>query len=298
MSFSLPLRLPLPRPSTLLILLGTLPLTAPTAYLLYLRLTTAPHVTSRTGRYRHRKSTKTSSSSTSSSTESDAEPPSPTPPLSIPSLLPASPSHTIMYERVTSHPLPLSSLKYHDGQEFSNLLTAYLRTTMKAFARTPQARMIRKALEDGRNYDGGGVTVSGKGDVTEVADSFEDRCIDEMRFGIGERVNGVYVVGYRGVGPAGGEEVGGGERVELRLQVPEGYKGPGAAVEGIIVAGVEGVEGDVGSEGERRVVMVNETWLWRAEGEKKVLLEGVIGKWLHGLLAGWLVVKGMGAVMV
>ncbi|PGH35580.1 hypothetical protein GX50_01561 [[Emmonsia] crescens] len=283
LSIPLPSTMRLPAPSTrtsALLLLGILPFAAPTAYLLYLRLTTVRHITSSTGRY-HPPTTDKSKSKPSSST------PAPPPPLpvTIPIYLCTSTSHTIMYERVTSHPTPLTSL----NDAFSTpdtiptlLLTTYLRTTMKAFSGTPQAYMIRSALN---------------GHAART--TFDNDYIDALEFVPGDRVNGVYVVTYRGRGLAGW-----GERVELTLEAPVGYTGAGREVEGMIVVGVEEV-GDEREEEEgereqeaRSILLVNETWLWREEGGRPVMLENVVGRWLHGLLAGWLVVKGLRVVTI
>ena len=49
-------------------------------------------------------------------------------------------------------------------------------------------------------------------------------------------------------------------------------------------------------EGGNKVKFVNETVLWRGVSDKPTLLEGCMGRWLHTFMAGWLVVKGIGAV--
>ncbi|EER41438.1 conserved hypothetical protein [Histoplasma capsulatum H143] len=283
-------RLPTPRTSALL-LLSILPLAAPAACLLYLRLTTVRYITSSTGRYRRPPTVDKSKSSAPSSSTSSTPPHLPLPPLTLPAHLTTSPAHTIIYERVTSLPIPLSSLNSAASTPATTttttpaLLTTYLRTTMKVFSRTPQAYVIRSAL---------------KGNPAHA--TFDDACIDALEFVPGDRVNGAYVVTYRGEGP---EQDGSGsrggknsadwcERVEMRLETPAGYTGPGQDVEGVIVVGVEGVgEGEQGG-----ILLVNETWMWRGQAEKPVMLEGVVGRWLHGLFAGWLVVKGMRAITV
>ncbi|OAX79819.1 hypothetical protein ACJ72_05859 [Emergomyces africanus] len=294
LSIPLPSTVRLPTPSTrtsALLLIGILPVAAPTVYLLYLRLTTVRHITSSTGRY-HPAAPIDKKSGSKPQSPSSPEPPHPPLPLSIPAHLPTSPSHIIMYERVTSHAIPLSSLSLNDATSSADqsnnippaLLTTYLRTTMKAFSRTPQAYLIRSALKG-----------------NSASTTFDDSCIDALEFVPGDRVNGVYVVTYRGEG-RGGDVACLGERVEMKLDVPEGYTGAGNEVEGMIIAGVEGLGGGAGErEGEWEVgsiLLFNETWLWRGEGGKPVMLESVVGRWLHGLLAGWLVVKGMRAVTI
>lgn len=37
--------------------------------------------------------------------------------------------------------------------------------------------------------------------------------------------------------------------------------------------------------------------MWRRQDEAKVLLEGAVGGWFHGLLARWLVGRGVAGVM-
>ncbi|OJD16275.1 hypothetical protein AJ78_03566 [Emergomyces pasteurianus Ep9510] len=300
--FSIPLpsvRLPTPSMRTSsLVIIGILPVAAPTAYLLYLRLTTIRHITSSTGRYHpiptiDKSSSRPQSPSPSPSSPSSSFSSDPPPlPVTIPAHLPTSPSHIIMYERITSHPIPLTSLHLSDRSSASPsdnvhaLLTTYLRTTMKAFSRTPQAYIIRSALRG-----------------NPAGATFDDSCIDALEFVPGDRVNGVYVVTYRGEGHHDGAGLAGlGERVEMKLETPVGYAGPGKEVEGMIIAGIEGVRGGVGKqEGQREVgdiLLVNETWFWRGEKGKPVMLESLVGRWLHGLLAGWLVVKGMKAITV
>ncbi|KAL2172975.1 uncharacterized protein P884DRAFT_109079 [Thermothelomyces heterothallicus CBS 202.75] len=81
------------------------------------------------------------------------------------------------------------------------------------------------------------------------------------------------------------------ERVEMALDPPRAYHGVPAVVRGIVVAGLE-TRGEDG-----RVVFVNETWMWRRQGEEApLLLERPLGRWLHAVLAGWLVMKGLAAV--
>lgn len=70
--------------------------------------------------------------------------------------------------------------------------------------------------------------------------------------------------------------------------MPRSYGGP--PVRGLILSALE--EEQDGAA----VRFVNETWLWRRRDEKPTLLESGLGKWLHSPLAGWLVIKGLGAV--
>lgn len=174
----------------------------------------------------------------------------------------------VWHERLVSKPAALSTLGWAaGGRERGELLTRYVRATMVAFTRTPQAGQVRKMLPP------------------PARGTFAEGYINAMDFGrAGQRVAGVYTVEYRGPGP------GGGERVEMRLSPPEGYAGPRG--DGVIVAAVEPAgdpEGDT-------VVFINETWLWRRGDESPTLLEFAIGRWFHSIFVAWLIKKGISAV--
>jgi hypothetical protein len=117
--------------------------------------------------------------------------------------------------------------------------------------------------------------------------TFDQTWIERLSFAEGDWVDGVYRVAYRGAASSGD----GSQRCELMLDAPASYTGP--VVKGMIVAAVERI---AKPDGREVVVFVNETWFWRKVGEKPVMLESTIGRWLHSLLAGWLVVKGIRAV--
>lgn len=179
----------------------------------------------------------------------------------------------LWHERLVSKSISLSALGWRKGKEGRAenelLLTRYVRGTMLAFARTPQAVAMRRMIPPA------------------AAATFEAEYINAMDFKQkGQRIDGVYTVQYRGNGPAG---VLGGERVELRLDPPEEYEGPKS--DGMIVAAVE----PVGEDGDE-VVFANETWLWRRLDDKPTFLEWTAGRWLHSLLAAWLIQKGIAAV--
>lgn len=175
----------------------------------------------------------------------------------------------LSYERLVSKPVSLASMSW-DVEHQSEMLTRYVRATMFAFTQTPQAGMIRKMTPQ------------------DVWETFQGRYIDSMDFRrIGQRVDGVYTVQYRGNNP--GVSRGGGERVELRLDPPPGF--PDAGSEGIIVAAVEPV-----GEGGDVVRFVNETWLWRKAGQAPTFLESAAGRWFHSLMAAWLINRGISAL--
>lgn len=120
-----------------------------------------------------------------------------------------------------------------------------------------------------------------------TAETFSRERIQKLDFGVGDRVHGVWQVAYRGDGDRESKISEGRERVELAMEAPVGYRGP--VVEGVVVVGVERMD-------EKHVVFVNETWMWRRRGEKKVLLENAAGRWFHTLLSSWLVKRGVDAL--
>jgi hypothetical protein len=171
----------------------------------------------------------------------------------------------LAYERVVSTPLHPPSLPYDLQNDLSTILTQYVRTTMTAFSWTPQAFILRASAGD-----------------SAVKKTFDTPFIQNLAFCEGDPVNGFWRVVYRGDGGLTG-----GQRVEMALDAPPTYKGP--VVRGVVVSGIE-------MRGDGDVVFVNETWMWRREGEPPVLLEGCMGRWLHAVLSGWLVMKGVRAV--
>ncbi|KAI1414954.1 hypothetical protein F5Y13DRAFT_10772 [Hypoxylon sp. FL1857] len=174
--------------------------------------------------------------------------------------------YVVARERVTSAPVAISALRPElvakDG-ELNGLLEAYLSATMQAFSWTPQALVMARMGSSLR-------------DPEEYRKTFDAEYLSSCRFEAGDRVCGVYVVRARKGG-----------RVVLDLAPPAGWKGP-------VVTGALNVGFD--REGEDGVRFVNETVLWRRKGEKPTMLEGKVGRWLHTLMASWLVVKGIEAV--
>lgn len=181
-------------------------------------------------------------------------------------------SIVLSYERLVSKPVQLASMGW-DAEHLNEMLTRYVRATMFAFTQTPQAGMIRRMTPQ------------------DVWETFEGTYINGMDFArIGQRVDGVYTVQYRGSSP--GSSSGRGERVELRLDPPPGF--PDAGSEGIIVAAIE--PNGNGEGGGDAVTFVNETWLWRKAGQAPTFLESAAGRWFHSLMAAWLVKRGISAL--
>ncbi|KHO01247.1 uncharacterized protein MAM_00248 [Metarhizium album ARSEF 1941] len=188
----------------------------------------------------------------------------------------------VTYERVVSEPLPLPCLDYPPKEsplsskpaaQPSRLLQEVSRSMQKAFRWTPQAAIIRGALSEPLNRR-----------------SFDTAWIDNLCFKPGDVVNGVYKVSCSTTDQATGSE-----RVELLIDTPPSYRGP--RVRGLILAAIEPASPSMNSDDKGpaggRIVIVNETWMWRLADEKPTLLESSVGRWLHRLLAGWLVLKGV-----
>ncbi|KAG7122500.1 hypothetical protein HYQ44_003398 [Verticillium longisporum] len=196
-------------------------------------------------------------SAASSSSAAAATPPLP---LSLPQDVASNPSTWVLaYERAVSNPVPARRVSQHQAQQQPTAPDA-----KPSAGKTEAPRLLRAYART------------------------------NLAFDEGDLVNGVYKVAYRGPG-----RVPGSERVELVIEAPPSWTGP--EVRGIIVAEVRGgaeaeAEAEAEAKAARQVVFVNETWLWRREGEKATMLETAVGKWFHGLLAGWLVMRGIAGV--
>ncbi|KAI1371816.1 hypothetical protein F4677DRAFT_434237 [Hypoxylon crocopeplum] len=257
--------------TTLRILLALAPVALPTAYLFYLKRSLAKHTvaSARISPPDTLPKPPSPESSFASSSAHDNAQAAISDGVLPPDVLAAPAQFVIAHERVVSHPVPIAALRPElataDGLD--GLLGAYLSATMRAFAWTPQALLMARmgrALPDPEAY----------------RRTFEAGYLSSCGFRAGDRVCGVYIVRARREG-----------RVVLGLAPPEGWTGP--VVMGALDVGFDRVGGKGGGE----VVFVNETVLWRREGGRPTMLEGRVGRWLHTLLASWLVVKGVEAVM-
>ncbi|KAG7289270.1 hypothetical protein NEMBOFW57_005635 [Staphylotrichum longicolle] len=194
-------------PSKLALSLAVLPLVLPVAYLVYLDRVIARHLTTSTG-VRNKKK------------RMSAIPPGLHEPTTLPPKVASDDSEWVLaYERIVSEPVDPSRLHHHDTPQpdFSAVLTRYVRATMTAFSWTPQAFLLRASAGDGA-----------------VKRTFETPFIQGLGFREGDRVNGFWRVVHRGDGGLGPQR---GERVEMALDAPAGYRGP--VVHGVVVAGVE-----------------------------------------------------------
>lgn len=241
------------------------PVAVPAAYLIYLSWKITSQTTVTTGRQR-----------------ADGASPPPPRPVSLPAEVCADDGSQwiVSYERVVSKPVSTSEItvsssgtagsqeeKQRQQQQPSALLQAYSRATHLAFRSTPQARIMRLAIGD-----------------PDTKRTFDANWIQGLLFKQGDVVNGAYKVAYHGPGPAPASE-----RVELAIEAPASYRGP-PAPKGLILAEVQHVED--GSA----VLFVNETWMWRRHDERPTLIEGGFGALLHGLMAGWMVLRGIESV--
>ncbi|KAM0276634.1 hypothetical protein ACHAQH_006543 [Verticillium albo-atrum] len=241
--------------------LGLLPITLGAVYLFLLERRIARSATLSNGRRAHRSSAEI-----------------PPLPFSLPAGVASDTSKWVLaYERAVSNPVQAKGLQSvaPEGARIENetspLLCAYARTVQSAFSWTPQAFAIRASIPE-----------------PEIRRTFDTTWIQNLAFKEGDLVNGVYKVKYRGVGHAPGSE-----RMELMIEALPSWAGP--EVRGIIVAEVRG-GAEAGAKAAGQVVFVNETWLWRREEEDATMLETAVGKWFHGLLAGWLVMRGIAGV--
>lgn len=240
--------------------LVTLPLTVPVLYALYVNTWISSYTTSTTGRRdKHRAVQKSDATS------------GPRDPTSLPGDVKSDDGSkwAIFYERVVSKPMPKSSLNqaFEPGYTLQTtpLLRDYLRATHGAFSWTPQAILIRAMIKE-----------------PELKRTFDSDWIYSLKFALGDYVNGIYRVCHHEKDPSS-------ERLELMIEVPASYKGP--AARGLLVAAMEPTGKHADGESDN-VVLVNETWMWRRVDEPHTLLETSFGKWFHGKLAGWLIMKG------
>lgn len=252
--------------STATTALALLPVAAPVAYFLYWNWRIGSITASNSGRF-EAKRTATAADSTGIE-----------PPKSLPKEVTEDPSQWVVsFERVVSRPVSLADLANHidvqnsEATKLSVLFKSYLRATHKAFSWTPQAFLIRSLLKEPLNRG-----------------SFDAKWIENLEFKDGDIVNGVYKVSHASSDPNTNSE-----RVELLIDIPASYKG--SPVRGLILSATEPnqVAGTASVEPEDKISFINETWMWRLKEEKPTMLESRVGGWFHGLLAGWLVIKGL-----
>lgn len=258
--------LPLPSKSTVLIALALVPVVAPAAYFLAIQAIVSRSIATS---FTQKHVTKTDEDTAATA---ETTPPAVPPPRSIPDevLAPGAP-YVIVCERVVSRPVPAAGLAVPASVP---LLTSYLRGTMEAFSWTPQGLLIRSIVSD-----------------AGVRRSFDADCLRSLSFVPGDLACGAYQVTYRGPFEASSEED---ERVELSI-VPIADR-PDLVVHGVVVSAVQRAKAGADAAA-ATVVFVNETWMWRhAVEEKPTMLESAAGRYLHWLVGGWMIHKGLQTV--
>lgn len=186
----------------------------------------------------------------------------------------------VAHERVVSRPVAIADLNPglvttgRDGGPaaagLEGLIEVYMATTMQLFTHTPQAWIMQRVIKD-----------------PQAKKTFDARYLKTCRFEVGDRVCGVYVVTSRTcLGPNSSPPGSEGELVILSLSPPPAWTGP--AVQGNLIVGYEQVDGGIR--------LVNQALLWRRKGERPVFLEGALGRWMHGLMVQWMMLKGIGVL--
>lgn len=255
-----------------------LPVVVPAVYLLHINRSVSKRTKTSSGR--RSPPSKGQSTTTPDRALASTSPALPWTPASLPADVKDDDSEWVLaYERVVSHPLPASTLSLPvvgtaTEDSPSELLRRYVAATHVAFSKTPQAFAIRASISE-----------------PHLRRSFDADVITDLAFRPGDHVNGAYKVTYYGQG-----EEPSSERVELTIEAPESYKGH--VPKGMIVGDIQVIDGldkGDGSTG-RHVVFVNETWMWRRIDESATLIESAVGGWLHSVMAGWLIIKGIAGV--
>lgn len=246
------------------------PVVLPSLWLYGLSRSVASKTTSTVGRRRRRGS---------AALDQQQQQPPPQP-FSVPDKVSDDSEWELAYERITSHPIPASALAFPatgvtegaggDDSQPSALLRAYTAAAQRAFTSTPQALAMRSAIRE-----------------PDARQTFDGEWISNLRFVEGDLVNGAYRVVYHGKGPSADSE-----RVEMAIDPPKGYKGH--VPQGLLLSEIQRVKG---ADDEPCVVFVNETWMWRSVNDPQTLIEAPVSSWFHCLSVGWLIVKGVEAVM-
>ncbi|KAF2741976.1 hypothetical protein M011DRAFT_472627 [Sporormia fimetaria CBS 119925] len=179
--------------------------------------------------------------------------------LSVPNEVQQNPERYIIHHERACKTIARTQI---DGVTRAEALTLFLRHTMSTFSHLPPAWGIWYMLKDARDRK-----------------TFDEKYIQCLGFEKGDRVCGVYVVELRNGG-----------RAVLRLDAPKSYSGP--RVEGMLVVGMEDEEAG------EMVRFVNHTVLWREKGGgSKSVLEGKVGRYVHGLMVRRLMETAVGRLI-
>ncbi|PVH90443.1 hypothetical protein DM02DRAFT_19494 [Periconia macrospinosa] len=173
--------------------------------------------------------------------------------ITIPKTIQDSSEKYIIHHECARKTIPTASLETSSKPE---MLTLFLRHTMATFSRYPPAWGIWYLIKD-----------------TKDRNTFNSAYIRSLQFVLGDRVCGVYLVTSRDK-----------ERITLTLNAPRSYVGP--LVGGILVV-------EVKEEGSQ-TNFANHTVMWREKGKGSAgVLEGVVGRWMHGLMVRGLIESGV-----
>jgi hypothetical protein len=173
--------------------------------------------------------------------------------ITVPNTVQNSPERYIIHHECVRKSIPTASLKTSSKSE---MLTLFLRHTMATFSKYPPAWGIWYLIEDSKDRS-----------------TFNSAYIRSLKFALGDRVCGVYVVSSRDAA-----------RITLDLNAPESYAGP--LVEGMLVV-------EIKEEGSN-TTFINHTVLWREKGKGSAgVLETAGGRWMHGLMVRGLVESGV-----
>jgi hypothetical protein len=202
-------------------------------------------------------------------------------PVSMPADVPPA-DVSQFYERVEAHEvlatdLPADLLPGPSAPP-SALLTAYIRLSMLAHTKTFAGKAIAKKLSADR------------------LKTCQPQYIATLDFKKGDLVNGTYRVVYRGPTP-GAEPETGSERIELALEIPDGWDGPRIA--GYVVVAFQTLPPKVtdtkggGKELLGQFSFSNEVWLWNGAPKGFFPFDYAFMRWFHSVTSGSLVLDSI-----
>jgi hypothetical protein len=173
----------------------------------------------------------------------------------LPEEVKAHPQDWIAYQEHTTKTLPASSLP-----AVEDLGVIYLRHSMQAFAKLPQASIMYLMIKD-----------------PHARSTFGKKYLSTCDFEVGDVVCGVYKVSRHEF-----------SEIQLDVHPPPGWTGP--TVKGNIINGFR--KDSIGS-----VVFSNDVYMWRKPNEPKLLLESAGGRFFHRLTAAYVVNAGINGLL-
>jgi hypothetical protein len=271
------------------VLLGiAIPVALPAVWALWRQysVTSRGRVTSRTKLPSKVSSTKATAGLAAVSADASTTTDEPQRPVSMPVTVPDA-SVSQFYERVAAKPVLAEnlppSLVPGPGAAPSALLTAFIRRSMLAHSRTFVGKAIEKKLSTDRQR------------------TCQPEWISNLNFQKGDLVNGTYRVVYRGPSP-GEKQEGGSERIELALEIPDGWDGP--KMEGFVVVSFEEAHPKMtdtkegGKEMLRQFNFTNELWMWNGSPKAFFPFDHAFMRWFHSITTGWLVLETLDGLKI